>query len=91
MMIVEVHFKAGAEGPLHEHFHEQVSYCVSGKLEFTVDGETCMIGAGDSIYMPPDSLHGAKIIEDTVLLDIFTPQREDFLEQRAEFLATQGK
>ncbi|OOB78685.1 MAG: hypothetical protein ATN33_01230 [Epulopiscium sp. Nele67-Bin001] len=82
MMIVEVHFKKGAEGAMHDHFHEQVSYCIKGKLEFTVDGETTIIGPGDSVYMPPDSLHGAKILEDTVLLDIFTPQREDFLQPK---------
>ncbi|SHH67095.1 cupin domain-containing protein [Clostridium grantii] len=80
MMIVEVHFKEGAIGTLHEHFHEQVTYCIKGKLEFTVGDEKTIINAGDSIYMPPDILHGCVVLEDdTVLLDIFTPQREDFL------------
>lgn len=78
MMIVEVHFKKGAIGDLHEHFHEQVSYCISGSLEFEVNGEKTIIGAGDSVFMPKDSLHGCVVLEDTVLLDIFTPQREDF-------------
>ncbi|GAA0178916.1 cupin domain-containing protein [Clostridium sediminicola] len=80
MMIVEVHFQKGAIGAMHEHFHEQVTYCTKGKLEFTVGEETTIIGAGDSVYMPPNLVHGAKILEDdTVLLDIFTPQRKDFL------------
>lgn len=79
MMIVEVHFKKGAVGALHQHIHEQVSYCISGKLEFDVNGEKQIIGAGDSVFMPIDSLHGCVVLEDTVLLDIFTPQREDFL------------
>lgn len=80
MMIVEVHFAKGAIGALHEHFHEQVSYCIKGKLEFDVNGEKKVIGAGDSVFMPTDSLHGCVALEDTVLLDIFTPQREDFLK-----------
>ena len=82
MMIVEVHFKKGAIGSIHQHFHEQVTYCIKGKLEFMVADEKTIIEAGDSIYMPPDSLHGCKVLEDdTVLLDIFTPQRKDFLER----------
>lgn len=88
MMIVEVHFKKGAVGALHQHIHEQVSYCISGKLEFDVNGDKHVIGAGDSVFMPIDSLHGCVVLEDAVLLDIFTPQREDFLEQRDAFLAT---
>ncbi len=80
MMIVEVHFEEGAVGDLHEHFHQQVSYCISGKLEFEVNGEKSIIGPGDSIWMPADSLHGCKVLEKAVLLDIFTPQREDFLK-----------
>ncbi|MBA5850789.1 cupin domain-containing protein [Clostridium sp. cel8] len=82
MMIAEVHFKEGAVGSLHKHFHEQVTYCVKGKLEFYVEGEKTIIEAGDSIYMPPNSMHGCKVLQDdTVLLDIFTPQREDFLNK----------
>lgn len=80
MMIVEVHFQKGAVGALHEHIHEQVSYCISGKLEFDVNGDKQIISAGDSVFMPIDSLHGCVALEDTVLLDIFTPQRLDFLD-----------
>ncbi len=81
MMIVEVHFKKGSVGSLHEHFHEQVTYCTKGAVMFEVDGEKQRIGAGDSVYMPPNCNHGCVVLEDdTVLLDIFTPQREDFLE-----------
>lgn len=79
MMIVEVHFQKGAIGDLHQHIHEQVSYCISGCLEFEVNGEKQIIRGGDSVFMPIDSLHGCVVLEETVLLDIFTPQREDFL------------
>ena len=80
MMIVEVHFKKGAIGDVHEHFHEQTSYCIKGKLEFTVGDQKSIIGPGDSIYMPSDLAHGCVFLEvDTVFLDIFTPHRESFL------------
>lgn len=80
MMIVEVHFEKGAVGNLHEHFHQQVTYCTKGSVEFEVDGKKQVIKAGDSVYLPSNIIHGLVVLEeDTVLLDIFTPQREDFL------------
>lgn len=79
MMIVEVHFQKGAVGAMHQHIHEQVSYCIKGKVEFEVNGEKQIIGVGDSVFMPIDSLHGCVALEEAILLDIFTPQREDFL------------
>lgn len=88
MMIVEVHFKKGAIGALHEHIHEQVTYCTKGAVMFEVNGEKQRIAAGDSVFMPIHSLHGCEVLEDdTILLDIFTPQREDFLELEKEILS----
>ncbi|MFI3326270.1 MAG: cupin domain-containing protein [Clostridia bacterium] len=79
MMIVEVHFQKGAVGTLHAHIHEQVTYCLKGSVEFEVNGEKQIIKAGDSVFMPIDSLHGCVALEEAILLDVFTPQREDFL------------
>ena len=82
LMMVEVTFdKKGTILPKHKHFHEQVTYIVKGSMEFEVNGETQIIKPGDSVYMPSNMEHGAVILEDdTVALDTFTPQREDFLE-----------
>ncbi|MFI3115820.1 MAG: cupin domain-containing protein [Clostridia bacterium] len=81
MMIVEITFAKGACPPPHAHEHEQVSYCTKGSLIFTVDGEKQLIGPGDSIYMPSNCMHGCEVLEDnTILLDVFTPQRQDFLD-----------
>lgn len=81
IMGVEVTFKKGAVGSVHEHMHEQVSYIVSGSFEYTEDGVVHQLKAGDSYYVPRHVLHGAVALEDSVILDIFTPQREDFLEK----------
>lgn len=81
VMAVEVYFQKGAVGALHKHFHEQVMYCVKGKVEFELDGEKRIITAGDSVYMIPDSVHGCVALEESILLDVFTPQREDFLKK----------
>lgn len=81
MMIVEITFAKGANPPPHKHIHEQVSYCVQGSLEFDIDGEKQLIGPGDSIYMPSNCMHNCLVLEDnTILLDVFTPQRQDFID-----------
>lgn len=82
MMIVEVHFQKGAIGAMHAHIHEQVSYCIKGSVEFDVNGDKQIIKEGDSVFMPINSLHGCVALEEAILLDIFTPQREDFLPQK---------
>lgn len=80
MMISKVYFQEGAVAPRHQHFHEQVTYCLKGKVEFYIGDQTAIIEPGDSVYIPPHCLHGCKVLEgDAILLDIFTPQREDFL------------
>ena len=53
--------------------------CGIRQLEYEVEGEKHILHQGDSYYVAPDQLHGATALEDAVILDIFTPQREDFL------------
>lgn len=79
MMAVEVHFLTGAVGPLHSHPHEQLTYVLSGRFAFTIGDETHQVSAGDTLYKRPHVLHGCVCLEAGVLLDTFTPQREDFL------------
>jgi quercetin dioxygenase-like cupin family protein len=79
LMVVEVHFEAGVTAPLHHHVHEQITYVMSGKFEFTVGDETYIVGAGDSLYKQPNIEHGATCLEAGMLLDVFTPHRADFL------------
>lgn len=80
LMMTEVTFEKGAIGSLHSHPHEQISYIVQGGFEFNLDGEIQKVVKGDSIYIPSDTLHSVKALEEnSIILDIFTPQRQDFL------------
>ena len=79
LMAVEVGFEAGAEGAPHTHPHTQCSYVLSGEFSYTVDGESVVLRPGDSIVVPSGLVHGTTCIKAGVLLDIFTPEREDFL------------
>ena len=80
MMAVEVHFDKGAVGAVHTHPHVQISYVLEGKFEFELDGKKTIIGKGDSYYTHPNVPHGVVCLEAGVLLDVFTPRREDFLK-----------
>jgi len=81
LMSVELHFEKGAIGALHSHPHEQIGYIISGSLLYKETGaEDKILVAGDTYYVAPDVEHGVVALEDTMLLDIFTPMREDFVK-----------
>ncbi len=79
LMLCELHFEKGAVGSLHSHPHQQITYIVSGSFEFEVNGIKKIVKSGDSLYKEPDVVHGALCLEAGVLLDFFTPMRQDFI------------
>ncbi|MGE7602951.1 cupin domain-containing protein [Peribacillus sp. NPDC097675] len=80
LMMTEVCFQKGAVGVIHSHPHEQVSYIVAGSFEFNLNGTKQVMHIGDSVYIPTKIPHGVVALEEnSIILDIFTPQREDFL------------
>jgi quercetin dioxygenase-like cupin family protein len=80
IMMVKVKFEKGAEGRPHQHFHTQTTYCAKGKFDFAIGEEKQVIKYGDGVYVPPNVLHGAVCLEEGVLIDVFSPVREDFLD-----------
>lgn len=82
IMLVEVYFENGGIGEPHKHIHEQACYCLEGEFEFTIGDEIKTIGVGDTVYIPSNIEHGCRVLsKNGRLLDIFTPQREDFIEK----------
>jgi quercetin dioxygenase-like cupin family protein len=83
LMLVEFGFKKGGIGKMHRHEdHEQVGYVAKGSFEITVGTQTKIARAGDCYYADRNVLHGVVALEDdSVLIDTFTPIREDFLPQ----------
>jgi len=68
--------------PEHTHPHEQMTLVMQGKVKFIIDGESKIVSPGDVLHFPPNNRHGATMLdEEVVLIDIFSPLREDFLEQ----------
>ena len=79
VMLVQVRFEQGAVAAAHTHFHTQSSFVLSGRFKVTIDGESCELKAGDGFYMEPNSLHEAVCLEPGVILDCFSPMREEFV------------
>ncbi len=79
IMLVKAKFETGAVGNLHKHYHSQVTYVASGEFEMTIGDEKKIIKEGDSYYIPPHEMHGCVCLSPGVLIDVFSPAREDFL------------
>lgn len=79
LMVVKVAFEKGSIGALHNHVHTQMSYVESGTFEITIENLKQVVKAGDTYYIPPNKVHGAICLEKGILIDIFTPHREDFV------------
>ncbi len=80
MMLAQFTFESGVSAPIHSHAHEQVGYVVSGEIDLIMEGyERTRLTAGGSYYVAPNVRHGIITYAPTVLIDCFTPIREDFL------------
>ena len=78
MMICECTFESGIEVPNHSHAHEQAGYVVSGRIRLTIDGQSFDLGPRDSYYVPANVPHSALSLEPCVVIDTFSPPREDY-------------
>ena len=78
-MCVENHFEKGAVGALHSHPHTQVTYIAEGSFEFTIGDEKRVVHKGDAMIKRDGVTHGCVCLEKGVIVDFFTPMREDFV------------
>ena len=78
-MIVWWSMKAGVHAAAHQHPHEQLFWVVKGKMEFRLGNEKRTCGPGDLGVIPGGVEHEAWFPEDTEVVDMFAPVREDFL------------
>lgn len=79
MMVVAFRFQEKAEGKLHNHPHVQSTFVKAGRFRFSMDGVETEYGPGDSFVIPSNAVHGCVCLEAGMLVDCFTPRREDFL------------
>jgi quercetin dioxygenase-like cupin family protein len=81
VMVCRFHFAPHVETPAHDHPHEQMTLVERGKVLFTIGDKQQEARAGDVLHFPSGTWHGATMLdEEVVLIDIFSPIREDFLQ-----------
>lgn len=78
MMLVRHRMRPGWKGARHSHSHEQMVYVIRGRLRFVRDHQVCELEAGDSIVIPGGVEHEASALEESEVLDFFTPFRQDY-------------
>jgi len=64
--------------PLHNHKEHQIGYVIKGKIKFLTKDGSFIAETGDSYVFDSDEKHGGEIIEDSQVIDIFNPAREDY-------------
>ena len=79
MTLAQITLAAGATVPLHEHPNEQIATVLSGRLRFLVGDRELEVAAGESALIPGGVPHRVDAVEDSVVLDVFAPRREDWL------------
>ena len=78
MTVALIHLRKGAIVPMHQHEHEQCSTVQRGRIHFVVVGEEAMLQAGDVLVIPPGAPHTVEALEDSLVLDMFSPARDDW-------------
>lgn len=78
LTVGEVHLAPDTLLPMHNHPHEQVTYVLSGRFEFTIGDETRELSAGMAALIPGGVTHGGKTFTECRIIDVFSPVREDY-------------
>jgi quercetin dioxygenase-like cupin family protein len=73
--------KRGGAVPPHAHPNEQISIVLSGALRFTIDGVDTIVRGGEAMQIPGNALHGVEVLEDTIVIDVFSPVRQDWIDK----------
>ena len=74
----EVLIDADTLVPMHNHPHEQITYVIEGRFEFTVGSETTILEPGMAALIPGGVTHGGKTITACRVIDVFSPARDDY-------------
>ena len=82
-MVTKMNHVKGNFATTHQHPHEQCGYVISGeyrlKVEIPEKNIDILLHPGDSYAIPGNTPHSFEVIEGGEVVDVFTPQREDYL------------
>lgn len=86
LTLVCFELKKGALVPTHHHPSEQMSYVIKGKMKVTAEGTEFIVGKGEVIHIVPEVGHQFEAMEDSTIIDLFSPARKDWLEGKDNYL-----
>ena len=78
-LLCEFHLEKGHKIPAHQHPYEQTGHLISGKMNFRIDNTWHLTEPGDSWSIPENVEHEVEILENAVVLELFSPIRPDYL------------
>jgi quercetin dioxygenase-like cupin family protein len=79
LFLAEHQMVKGWAGAMHSHPHDQIVYIVRGHLNVSCQGKSFELRAGDTFVVRGGVQHGASALEDSLVIDVFTPCREDYI------------
>lgn len=79
-LMVEIRLEPGGQLPLHSHMHEQTGYLLSGKIELLMNGQTFIATPGDSWCIKGGEEHGLRTLEESVVVEVFSPVRDEYID-----------
>jgi quercetin dioxygenase-like cupin family protein len=78
LMLCHFDLKKGAKIPLHGHRASQNGFVVSGKMRFITEKDSFIAGPGAAYVFGPNEKHGAEVLEDTIVIEAFSPSRPEY-------------
>jgi len=82
MTVAHWNIRAGAKLPKHDHVHEQIAIVIAGEFELTIEGNRQKCRPGSVAVIPANASHEGQAITDCVIIDVFSPPREDYKEKK---------
>jgi quercetin dioxygenase-like cupin family protein len=82
---LEMDREKGAVVPLHHYVNEQITWITQGEAEVYSQGKKYVMRAGDIMIIPPNVPHEFSFIQDTINIDIFSPERQDWMDGTADY------
>lgn len=82
-LMVQFHLDQGSVLPPHTHPHEQTGMLLSGRVRFEIEGVQFEAGPGDAWCIPGDTVHGVEVLENSTIVEVFSPVRTEYLPGQA--------
>ena len=86
MTIARLELTKGCRVPEHNHLNEQIAMVQTGRLLFHIGGVDVTAGAGETVRIPPHVPHSVEVMEDSLVFDLFSPRREDWIRGEDAYL-----